>query len=80
MVNTSGLNVCVCVCVCVWVCVQSLGCVGSDLDSRFDMIRTCETTMGNFVADILMITMNADVCIINSGAFRSDQASLPSLS
>jgi 5'-nucleotidase len=50
-----------------------LGVIGSDLDSRFEAIRTRETTMGNFVADVVMAALNADAAFLNSGSFRSDQ-------
>lgn len=52
---------------------QVLGAVGVDLDSRFDAIRTRETTMGNFMCDIFNSALSGDLCLVNSGCFRSDQ-------
>ena len=49
-----------------------IGTLGSDLDCRFCNVRTKETTAGNFVCDIVLNTLHVDVCLINSGSFRSD--------
>ncbi len=40
----------------------------SSLDSRGT--RSCETTMGNLIADALMFSLKADLCLINGGAIR----------
>ncbi|CAH1714900.1 unnamed protein product [Chironomus riparius] len=50
-----------------------LGNFTCSLDARFAMIRTSETNLGNFICDIALASTSADVCIINSGTFRSDQ-------
>ncbi|XP_071958533.1 uncharacterized protein [Antedon mediterranea] len=50
----------------------SLGNVEVELDGRFASIRNRETNLGNFVADIMLEAMNADMSLINSGTFRSD--------
>jgi 5'-nucleotidase len=43
-----------------------------DLDARFQMIRTQETNIGNFVTDIMRRGTSADVAILNSGTLRAD--------
>ncbi|XP_033113355.1 uncharacterized protein LOC117113950 [Anneissia japonica] len=50
----------------------SLGHIEVELDGRFSSIRNQETNLGNFVADIMLEAMNADIALINSGTFRSD--------
>lgn len=44
----------------------------ADLNGNFKFIRCNETTLGNFVADIMATVTNADLVLINSGTFRSD--------
>ena len=44
----------------------------SDLNGKSKDIRQEETTMGNFVADILATVTKADFVLINSGTFRSN--------
>jgi 5'-nucleotidase len=41
--------------------------------ARFSMIRTSETNIGNWICDIALAATGADVVMINSGTFRSDQ-------
>ena len=48
------------------------GYTGVDLDARFDQIRTRETNISNFVADVFRWTYKADVSILNSGSLRTD--------
>jgi len=43
-----------------------------DLDSRFASIRTQETNIGNFVADVMCKGLHADLAVINSGTLRAD--------
>jgi len=43
-----------------------------DLDSRFASIRTRETNIGNFIADVMRKGLNADLAVINSGTIRAD--------
>lgn len=50
-----------------------LGNFGCDLDARFSQIRTSETNVGNWICDIALAATGADVVMINSGTFRSDQ-------
>jgi 2',3'-cyclic-nucleotide 2'-phosphodiesterase (5'-nucleotidase family) len=44
-----------------------LGRIKTPLEGRFDVIRTQETNLGNWVADVVRETMRAHVCIINAG-------------
>lgn len=48
-----------------------------ELDGRFSQIRTTETNLGDWVCDVLLAATGADVVIINSGTFRSDQIHPP---
>lgn len=50
-----------------------LGTFSVELDARFNKIRTSETNLGNWICDIALASTGADVCMINSGTFRSDQ-------
>eukprot|EP00295_Goniomonas_pacifica_P048322 CAMPEP_0175908896 /NCGR_PEP_ID=MMETSP0108-20121206/6829_1 /TAXON_ID=195067 ORGANISM="Goniomonas pacifica, Strain CCMP1869" /NCGR_SAMPLE_ID=MMETSP0108 /ASSEMBLY_ACC=CAM_ASM_000204 /LENGTH=869 /DNA_ID=CAMNT_0017230955 /DNA_START=3 /DNA_END=2610 /DNA_ORIENTATION=- len=43
-----------------------------DLDCRFASIRTKETNVGNFVADVMRQEMHVDVALLNSGTLRAD--------
>ncbi|XP_064119226.1 mannosylglucosyl-3-phosphoglycerate phosphatase-like isoform X2 [Macrobrachium nipponense] len=52
---------------------EVLGTFSVDLDGRFSSVRTSETSLGNFICDIIMAACNADVAIINSGTLRSDR-------
>jgi len=49
-----------------------IGQTAVDLDCRFSMIRTQETNIGNFVADIMRVNMRADIALLNSGTLRAD--------
>ncbi|TGZ63278.1 hypothetical protein CRM22_006999 [Opisthorchis felineus] len=49
-----------------------IGKVDVDLDGRFAMIRTQETNMGNFLADVALTCVEADCAVINSGSMRND--------
>ena len=44
-----------------------LGRIKTPLDGRFQVIRTEETNLSNWVADVVRETMKSDVCLINSG-------------
>lgn len=44
-----------------------------ELDARFSQIRTSETNIGNWICDVALAATGADVVMINSGTFRSDQ-------
>ncbi|XP_025830788.1 uncharacterized protein LOC108743363 isoform X2 [Agrilus planipennis] len=50
-----------------------LGCFTVPLDGRFTTIRTSESNLGNWICDVLLAATGADLVIVNSGTFRSDQ-------
>jgi len=50
-----------------------LGHIDVDLDGRFEIVRTRESNLGNFVTDIMLRSTEADVAILNSGTLRSDR-------
>lgn len=52
---------------------EVLGEFSVDLDGRFSVIRTSETNLGDWVCDVVMSATGADLVLINSGTFRSDQ-------
>lgn len=52
---------------------EVLGEFSVELDGRFSAIRTTETNLGNWVCDVVMSATGADIVMINSGTFRSDQ-------
>ncbi|MFC5354615.1 bifunctional metallophosphatase/5'-nucleotidase [Azospirillum himalayense] len=49
-----------------------IGRTETDLDSRKDVVRSQETTMGNLIADALRDGLKADVAITNGGGIRAD--------
>lgn len=51
---------------------QIIGASAVDLDCRFTSIRTRETNIGNFIADVMRAGSKADVAFVNSGALRAD--------
>ncbi|CAL8082685.1 unnamed protein product [Calicophoron daubneyi] len=51
----------------------SIGRVEVPLDARFCAIRTRETNVGNFLTDIILTGVHADLAIINSGTLRADK-------
>ncbi|XP_044265008.1 mannosylglucosyl-3-phosphoglycerate phosphatase isoform X1 [Tribolium madens] len=52
---------------------EVLGCFSVPLDGRFTSIRTSESNLGNWVCDVVLAATGADLVILNSGTFRSDQ-------
>ncbi|XP_045472660.1 mannosylglucosyl-3-phosphoglycerate phosphatase isoform X3 [Harmonia axyridis] len=50
-----------------------LGCFSVPLDGRFTAIRTSESNLGNWVCDVVLAATGAELVILNSGTFRSDQ-------
>ncbi|KAF6775140.1 hypothetical protein AHF37_05346 [Paragonimus kellicotti] len=42
------------------------------LDGRFAMIRTRETNLGNFLADVALTSVDADCAILNTSIMRID--------
>ena len=53
------------------------GSTAVELDGVFAHIRSRETNLSNFIADIVRDETKADVCIINSGTLRLDQVIPP---
>ncbi|AWK85545.1 bifunctional metallophosphatase/5'-nucleotidase [Azospirillum thermophilum] len=49
-----------------------IGTTTTDLDSRKDVVRTREATMGNLIGDALRETLKADVAVTNGGGIRAD--------
>lgn len=56
---------------------EVLGNFSVELDGRFSAIRTSETNLGDWVCDVVLSATGADVVILNSGTFRSDQIHPP---
>lgn len=56
---------------------EVLGTFSVPLEGRFSQIRTEETNLGNWICDVLLAATGADLVIINSGTFRSDQIHQP---
>lgn len=52
---------------------EVLGNFSVELEGRFAKIRTQETNLGDWVCDVVLSATGADVVILNSGTFRSDQ-------
>lgn len=50
-----------------------IGSTKVDLDARFSEIRTKETNVSNFVAQIMTRSTGADVAILNAGTLRADR-------
>ncbi|CAO3410256.1 bifunctional metallophosphatase/5'-nucleotidase [Azospirillum largimobile] len=49
-----------------------IGTTTTELDSRKDVVRSREASMGNLIADALRETLKADVAITNGGGIRAD--------
>ena len=49
-----------------------IGFTNVPLEGRFEKVRTEETNLGNFVADMMRHATRTDVAILNSGTLRSD--------
>uniref|UniRef100_A0A1A9X3Q6 5'-Nucleotidase C-terminal domain-containing protein n=1 Tax=Glossina brevipalpis TaxID=37001 RepID=A0A1A9X3Q6_9MUSC len=56
---------------------EILGTFTVELDGRFSAVRTQETNLGDWVCDVVLAATGADIVIINSGTFRSDQIHPP---
>ena len=52
---------------------QQIGTLASGLDSRRNVVRTEEATMGNLIADALRVQTGADIGLMNSGGIRGDK-------
>jgi 5'-nucleotidase len=51
---------------------KDVGYTNVALDGRFQMVRTSETNLGNFVTDVMRRGTSADIAVLNSGTLRSD--------
>ncbi|KAI3436153.1 hypothetical protein D9Q98_002210 [Chlorella vulgaris] len=52
---------------------EPLGWSHIDLDARFDTVRQAESNLGSLFADVMRISLGADVAFFNGGTIRSDQ-------
>lgn len=52
---------------------EVLGNFSIELEGRFAKIRTAETNLGDWICDVVLSATGADIVILNSGTFRSDQ-------
>jgi hypothetical protein len=52
---------------------EPMGWAHTDLDARFDTVRTCESNLGSLFADVMRISLGADAAFFNGGTIRSDQ-------
>lgn len=55
---------------------EILGHINVPLDGRYNVVRTSETNLGNFLCDIILSNVCADCAIINGGSLRSDRIHL----
>ncbi len=46
---------------------QVIGFTTSDMDARFEVIRSAESNMGNLVCDVLRAATRADMVVVNAG-------------
>lgn len=51
---------------------KTIGYLEEDLDTRFCEIRAKETTIGNFIADVIRFSYSSQISLLNTGALRSD--------
>ena len=59
---------------------QPLVHTGTTLEGRSSIIRSQETNLGNFLADMVRAFYNADIALVNSGAVRCDREIAPTRS
>ncbi len=52
---------------------QPVATVGGELDSRLDVVRGAESSMGDVIAESLRAGTGADIAIINGGGIRGDR-------
>ncbi|MFZ1467743.1 MAG: bifunctional UDP-sugar hydrolase/5'-nucleotidase [Paracoccaceae bacterium] len=52
---------------------QEIGTLETPLDSRRNVVRTEEATMGNLIADALRVQTGADIALMNGGSIRGDR-------
>jgi len=58
---------------------KPIGRIASPLDARFMKIRTQETNISDFIADLMCKVTGAQVAILNSGSLRADRIIEPGL-
>jgi 2',3'-cyclic-nucleotide 2'-phosphodiesterase (5'-nucleotidase family) len=51
---------------------QVIGYFHNPIDAKFATVRAESTSISNFIADLMRIFMNTDICVINSGSLRMD--------
>ncbi|KAL8996366.1 MAG: hypothetical protein Q9188_006587, partial [Gyalolechia gomerana] len=56
-----------------------IGYTATPLDARFTTVRTRESNLGNFVADLMRHTYSADCALMAGGTIRGDQVYPPGL-
>ena len=52
---------------------QEIGTLGAGLDSRRNVVRAEEATMGNLIADAMRVQTGADIGLMNGGGIRGDK-------
>lgn len=50
----------------------TIGHIKREMDARFEAVRTRETNVGNWCADVLRDGCQCDIALLNSGALRAD--------
>ena len=55
----------------------TVGATSVELDATFRTIRSSESNVSNFVADVLREGAGADLCILNAGTIRADRTFAP---
>lgn len=50
-----------------------IGRIEVPLDGRFSSVRTQETNLGNFICDVLLTAIDADLVLLNAGTLRADR-------
>lgn len=45
----------------------------TELDTRFSQVRSKETLVGNFIADLMRKHLSSDCALLNAGTIRSDK-------
>jgi 5'-nucleotidase len=51
---------------------QVIGFLHKPVDAKFATIRSSSTSISNFMADLMRLFMNTDMCLINTGSLRMD--------
>jgi hypothetical protein len=49
---------------------EVMGSSATDLDGRFEAVRTRESNLGNLVCDVFRMATDAEVALLNSGSLR----------